>query len=96
MKDLAYNLLRGAMILLSAISLCCAVIAAWSWYDEARIDSLLLCFFCFVFVLYLLEDRAMTREIVLNYPDEDYDGEEETEDIEVAYQRDWEASTLYW
>lgn len=45
MKDLAYNLLRGAMVLLSAISLCCAVIAAWSWYDEARIDSLLLCFF---------------------------------------------------
>lgn len=38
----------------------------------------------------------MTREIVLNYPNEDYDGEEETEDIEVAYQRDWEASTLYW
>lgn len=38
----------------------------------------------------------MTREIVLNYPDEDYDGEEEVEELEDVYQRVWEASTLYW
>lgn len=38
----------------------------------------------------------MTREIVLNYPDEDYDGEEEIEELEDVYQRDWEASTLCW
>ena len=39
----------------------------------------------------------MTREIILNYPDEeDYDGEEEVEKLENVYQRDWEASTLYW
>lgn len=30
------------------------------------------------------------------YGEYDFDGLEETEDPEDTYQRDWEASTLYW
>lgn len=40
----------------------------------------------------------MSKEIVrpLNDGDTDYDGEEDNEDIESVYLRDWEASTLLW
>lgn len=38
------------------------------------------------------------RDIYIKDPDGDYDhdGEEDTEDLEEIYQRDWENSTLYW
>lgn len=38
------------------------------------------------------------KDIYLKDPDGEYDfdGLEETEDPEDTYQRDWEASTLYW
>jgi hypothetical protein len=40
----------------------------------------------------------MKKEILRRLPDGDYDydGEEETEDLEEIYQREWENSTLYW
>lgn len=38
------------------------------------------------------------RDIYIKDPDGDYDydGEEDTEDLEEAFQRDWEINTLNW
>nr|DAU60068.1 MAG TPA: hypothetical protein [Caudoviricetes sp.] len=40
----------------------------------------------------------MVRDIYIKDPDgdQDFDGYEETEDIEDILQREWEASTLNW
>lgn len=51
-----------------------------------------------VFIIPVLQRKAMVRDIYIKDPDgdQDFDGYEETEDIEDILQREWEASTLNW
>lgn len=51
-----------------------------------------------VFIIPIFQRKAMVRDIYIKDPDgdQDFDGYEETEDIEDILQREWEASTLNW
>lgn len=57
MKDFAYTCWRVLKMILSAISLCIAILSVCSWYDTGRIEMLLFCIIGLFCTINLLTTR---------------------------------------